>query len=85
MKTLLNTIDAKIACRKTKFIEKMTKKKPGMTTVEIVIWVFIVIILAVIVFGVIKGITNGSMKTAATKYNTMETELKGMTVPAVNE
>ena len=85
MRSLFNTVDAKLACGKAKLIEKMAKKKPGVTTVEIVVWVFIVIILAVIVFGVVKGITNGSMKTTATKYNTMNSELNAMTAPTISE
>ena len=71
MRKILSSVDAKIACGKAKLAEKIAAKKKGITTVEILIWIFIVIVLAVVAFSLIKPLFEKNKNNVNTTYDTL--------------
>lgn len=84
MRVIFNNIDSFLTCRKNKIIEKMKEKKAGNTTLEVIIWVCIAIILVAIAYAAIKSIFGGT-KTLTTETSTsLLNDLKTETATKAN-
>lgn len=81
MREIFNNIDSLLTCHKNKIVEKMKEKKSGNTTLEVVIWICIAIVLVAIGYAVLKLIF-GDTKTLTTE--TSKSLLDGLKADVAN-